>query len=180
MTAISASVQSVLQLFQGPLAHVRFADIDAAGLSQLAAEVEAAATEVNRQEAAVAELRQTLIQRQDALLGLAQQALAYARVYADNDEALLEELNRITLPRAPKPRKPSSPKAAPARDSAEDGGAGEVAPISEALVGDDAEGIAVAPAAEQHEEPPVAPPRIASSRDGRKARRNGAAQGAAR
>src|SRR6187399_869708 len=111
MTAISSPVQSVLDLFQGPLANVRFADIDAAGLSKLAAEVEAAAGEVERHETILAELHQTLLQRQEALVSLAQQALAYARVYADGDEALLEELNRITLARSPKPRKPTATKA---------------------------------------------------------------------
>jgi hypothetical protein len=111
MTAISSPVQSVLALFQGPLANVRFADIDAAGLSKLAGEVEAAAGEVERHEAILADLHQTLLQRQEALVSLAQQALAYARVYADGDEALLEELNRITLARSAKPRKPTAPKA---------------------------------------------------------------------
>ena len=120
MTAISPPVQSVLDLFQGPLANVRFADIDAAGLSKLAAEVEAAAGEVERHEAIVAELHQTLLQRQEALVTLAQQALAYARVYADGDEALLEELNRITLARAPKSRKPTATKAGSSARSSQD------------------------------------------------------------
>ena len=40
---------------------------------------------------------------------LAQQALAYARIYAENDEALSAELNDIALPRAAKPRKPTPP-----------------------------------------------------------------------
>jgi hypothetical protein len=116
MTAISPPIQSVLELFEGPLGNVRFADIDAAGLASLAAEVKAAASELERQEEALAELRQGLAQRQEALLVLAQQALAYARVYAENDEALLEELNHISLPRAAKPRKTNAAKVP--RDSA--------------------------------------------------------------
>jgi hypothetical protein len=105
MTSLSPSIQSVLELFKGPLSNVRFADIDAEGLARVAAEVEAAGSEVQRQEEELATLRQTLAQRQEALLVLAQQALAYARVYAENDEPLLEELNRIALPRSAKPRK---------------------------------------------------------------------------
>jgi hypothetical protein len=186
MTAISAPVQSVLDLFQGPLANVRFADIDAAGLSKLAADVEAVASEVSRQEAAVAELRQTLSVRQEALLGLAQQALAYARVYADGDEALLEELNRIALPRAPKARKPSSPKAASTRDSNRDESAGDVAPVSEPAADETAEPVEVAAAEDLHEDPPApplgngfkgdgsksdAPRSVVAQRNGRKARR---------
>ncbi len=102
------AIQSVLELFKGPLASVRFADVDAAGLANLAAEVESAADEVNGHEAKLAQLRQELVGRQEALLLLAQRALAYARVFAENDDALLEELNRIALPRAAKARKPSA------------------------------------------------------------------------
>jgi len=107
----SPAIQSVLDLFKGPLANVRFADIDANGLANLAAEVESAAGEVNEHEAKLAELRQALGERQEALLVLAQRALAYARVYAENDDQLLEALNRISLPRASKPRKAGAPKA---------------------------------------------------------------------
>jgi hypothetical protein len=103
MTSLPSAVQSVLDLFKGPLSNVRFADIDAAGLANLATEVEASAAEVEEQEEKLAELRQGLAQRQEALLVLAQRALAYARVYAENDEPLLEELSRISLPRAAKP-----------------------------------------------------------------------------
>jgi hypothetical protein len=111
MTSLSPPLQAVVALFRGPLSHVRFADIDAAGLTGLASEVEAAATEVEAQEAKLVELRQSLAQRQESLLALAQQALAYARIYAENDEALSAELNDIALPRATKPRKPAAPKA---------------------------------------------------------------------
>jgi hypothetical protein len=110
MTLLSPPVQAVLELFQGPLADVRFADVDAAGLAGVAAEVESAAAEVARQEAQLAELRQSLTERQDALLVLAQRALAYARVYAEHDEALTEQLARISLPRAAKPRKANATK----------------------------------------------------------------------
>ncbi len=108
----------MLELFKGPLASVRFADVDATGLANLAAEVESAADELNGHEAKLAELRHELAGRQEALLLLAQRALAYARVYAENDDALLEELNRISLPRAAKPRKPSAPKVAGAEEAA--------------------------------------------------------------
>jgi hypothetical protein len=111
MTSLSPPFRSLLELFKGPLGNVRFADVDAEGLANLAAEVEAAASEVQRHEAQLAQLREAHIERQDALLVLAQRALAYARVYAENDEALLEEVNRIALPRAPKPRRPGAAKA---------------------------------------------------------------------
>ena len=111
MTLLSPPVQAVLELFQGPLADVRFADVDATGLASVAAEVESAAAAVARQEAQLSELRQSLSERQEALLLLAQRALAYARVYAEHDEALTEQLARISLPRAAKARKASATKA---------------------------------------------------------------------
>lgn len=108
MTPVSPAIQSIVQLFQGPLEALRFGNVDATALTQLASEVETAAGEVERKEAELLHLRQELAQRQEALLVLAQRALAYAKVYAENDESLSEQLNRITLPRAAKPRKPSA------------------------------------------------------------------------
>jgi hypothetical protein len=84
---------------------VRFADIDAAGLTKLAAEVSRGQVEVEAHEAKLVELKQSLAQRHEALLSLAQQALAYARIYAEGDDALMAQLNDIALPRATKPRK---------------------------------------------------------------------------
>jgi hypothetical protein len=139
MTSILPPIQSVLELFNGPLSSVRFADIDASGLTNLAAEVEAAASEVQQHEAKLAELRQGLAQRQEALLVLAQQALAYARVYAENDEPLLEELNRISLPRAAKARKPGAAKAAGARDAARSESTTEAAPGAETALSSQAD-----------------------------------------
>lgn len=112
MTSLPPPVLSVLELFKGPLANVRFADVDAAGLATLASDVERAALEVESQEAKLAELRQSLAQAQESLLVLTQRALAYARVYAENNDELLEELNQIALPRAQKPRKQVAPKSA--------------------------------------------------------------------
>lgn len=179
MTSLPPPVQSVLELFQGPLASVRFADIDAAGLAQLAAEVEAASEEVREHESKLGELRQTLAQRQEALLALAQRALAYARVYAENDEALLDAVNRISLPRAAKPRKaPASAKGTGARDA---GGEAAVAAETETAAldpaGSDADVASGADTAEPVRSdaeaeaaaspPPATPPR--GSRKGRAA-----------
>ncbi len=105
MSQLSPSVQAVLELFQGPFADLRFADVNAAALAELASGVESAASALAEQEARVTELRQTLTDRHDALLLLAQRALAYARVYAEHDPALTEQLSRIALPKANKPRK---------------------------------------------------------------------------
>jgi hypothetical protein len=160
MTSLPSAIQSVLDLFKGPLSSVRFADIDAAGLANLASEVEAAASEVQQQEEKLAELRQGLAQRQEALLVLAQQALAYARVYAENDEPLLDELSRISLPRAAKPRKAGGTKAAGARD-ARDASRVEAA-------GDEAHGADADVAADAVDEAPAEPLATAAPVRGRK------------
>lgn len=110
MTSFSSPLHAVISIFSGPLQGVRFADIDGDGLSALATEVESLASEVEEQEAQLAALRETLAQKQETLLTLAQQALAYARIYAENDEALSAELNEIALPRGAKPRKTAAVK----------------------------------------------------------------------
>jgi hypothetical protein len=125
MTPLTQPLQAVVSLFEGPLSGVRFADVDAAGLSKLAAEVARTATELEQQEAKLSQLRQELSQRQDALHTLAQQALAYARIYAEGDDELVAQLNDIALPRASKPRKvgPAKASAEPAAEAREPTGA---------------------------------------------------------
>jgi hypothetical protein len=110
MSSLSSPLQSVVALFTGPLQGVRFADIDGDGLSALASEVESLTSEVEAHEAHLAQLRDALTQKHETLLALAQQALAYARIYAEGDETLSAELNEIALPRATKPRKSTAPK----------------------------------------------------------------------
>lgn len=110
MSSLSAPLQAVVDLFSGPLQGVRFAEIDGEGLSSLATEVETLSNEVEALEAQLASYREALAQKQEALGTLAQQALAYARIYAENDETLAAELEEISLPRAGKPRKNTAPK----------------------------------------------------------------------
>jgi hypothetical protein len=99
MTAISAPIQTLLDLFTTSLADVRFANVDAPTLARLAAGVEAAAEAVGTAQAALDTAREALQERQDALLQYAQRALAYARVYAEGDAALSERLDTVNLPR---------------------------------------------------------------------------------
>jgi len=164
MSPLPPPVQAVLELFQGPLSEVRFADVDAAVLANSARTVEAAAVAVIEREAQLAELKQTLADKQEALLVLTQRALAYARVYAENDEGLSEQLAGIALPRVSKPRKASSkasnqdssppPREAAADESLVDHATGESAeeslpaeareldePVAEARDGETAEPV---------------------------------------
>ncbi|HWA74384.1 MAG TPA: hypothetical protein VG937_18695 [Polyangiaceae bacterium] len=113
MTVISPPIQALLELFDTALSDVRFADLDAAALSALAGQVTAAAQGVAAKQAALEEANATLLERQNALLQQAQRALAYARVYAENDFELRAKLEAIALPRAPRrPRAETSSSSA--------------------------------------------------------------------
>jgi hypothetical protein len=99
MNAISTPVQAVLDLFATDLADLRFADVDANVLARLASETHAASEAVAVAQAALDTARSALQERQDALLAQAQRAHAYARVYAEGDDALVARLDAIALPR---------------------------------------------------------------------------------
>jgi hypothetical protein len=99
MSDIPGPIQAVLDLFATTLADVRFADVDADTLARIAADVHAASAVVASAQAALDAARATMHERQDALLQHAQRALAYARVYAESDDALSAQLEAIALPR---------------------------------------------------------------------------------
>ena len=99
---IPAPIASLLALFEGALASVKFPDVDSAVLASAVAQSRASAEAVANAEAALDRARTAFQESHDALLVRAQRALAYARVYAEGDEALLAQLEAITLPRAPR------------------------------------------------------------------------------
>ncbi len=96
---IPAPIQTLVTLFTTSLADVRFADVDAPTLARLSADVEAAAEAAAAAQSALDVARDALQERQDALLLQAQRALAYARVYAEGDAALSQQLDTVNLPR---------------------------------------------------------------------------------
>ncbi len=100
MNAIHPAVQALLQLFATTLADVRFADVDGSTLARCAAEVEGAAQAEAVARSALDAALLALQEKQEALLQRAQRALAYARVYAENDPTLAASLEAIGLPRA--------------------------------------------------------------------------------
>lgn len=102
MNAIAPPIQALLDLFSTSLSEVRFADVDARTLAALASDAQAAAEVVAAAEAALEAAREALQDKQDTLLTHAQRALAYARVYGENDDALSVQLDAIALPRAGK------------------------------------------------------------------------------
>jgi hypothetical protein len=99
MTVIPPAVAALLEVFESALSDLRFADLDANVLSGLSAEVAAAAESVAAKQVALDEARSALQERQNVLLQQAQRALAYARVYAENDFELRAKLEAISLPK---------------------------------------------------------------------------------
>jgi hypothetical protein len=99
MDAIPTPVRAALAVFETALSDVSFADINAETLARAVAEVGTLAHAVASAQASLDSAKDALLERQEALFGQVQRAMAYARVYAENDEALMDRLNAISLPR---------------------------------------------------------------------------------
>ncbi|HWL85238.1 MAG TPA: hypothetical protein VNO21_05520 [Polyangiaceae bacterium] len=99
---IPSPVQALLEVFSGELADLRFGDMDAKGLAQIADEAQAATDAVTTAQATLDIARAKLLERQETLLHAAQRALAYARIYAETNDELRARLDGIALPRPAK------------------------------------------------------------------------------
>jgi len=130
MPTLSPPIQALLDLFQRELAEVRFGDIDARRLAALAADVQAASEALEAHEATTSRLRSTLSDNHELLMQQAQRALAFARIYAENDDELAAKLNQIALPRAGKRAKaePGAKLSAAAQQPVQAQSAAEPAP----------------------------------------------------
>lgn len=98
--AIAPPLQTLMDLFSSDLDSVRFPDLDAAALEKAADRVRVHAETLANAEAAVATAQAMLTESQDALLAKGQRAIAYLRVYAEDNAELTEKLDAINLPRA--------------------------------------------------------------------------------
>ena len=96
---IPPAVQEVLDLFASELATLRFGDLEPGVLKGAEADVRSVAGEVARVELELEALRASLAERQDALIAKAQRALAYARVYAEDQPALSSRIEQMSVPR---------------------------------------------------------------------------------
>jgi hypothetical protein len=99
---ISPAVRAVLDLFAGELAAVKFPDLDAGILRAAAEAATLRAEQLSQAEAALDQARAQLGEAQEALLLKAHRALAYAKVFAEENAALASQLESLTLPRAPR------------------------------------------------------------------------------
>lgn len=101
---VSANVQAVLELFGGELKEVRFPDVDARTLEAAVGQVRALAGEVARAGAALRAAEAAMAEANETLNRKAARALAYMRVYAEGDAALLERLESLAPLRVRRPR----------------------------------------------------------------------------
>jgi hypothetical protein len=115
---IPAPVQSVLELFSGELAGLKFPDLDAEVLRQALQGLCADAAAQSRAEEALQAAREALQESQEALLQKCQRAMAYAKVYAEDNPELLQRLEQITLPRSGRSRMSSPPGFSDSRPTA--------------------------------------------------------------
>jgi ElaB/YqjD/DUF883 family membrane-anchored ribosome-binding protein len=98
--AVSAPLRAVLELFAAELSQVKFPELDGAVLRESAEVVSARADAVTKAEAALERARAELAESQELLLQRGQKALAYARIFAEDNPELLERVEAIVLPRA--------------------------------------------------------------------------------
>lgn len=108
-SAISPGMQAVVELFDTDLLQLKFPDVDQGVLREAAERVLAQAELVAAAEQALAVAREGLSDAQELLLSKCQRALAYARVYAEEDRELSRRLDAISLPRPRAKAAPTSP-----------------------------------------------------------------------
>lgn len=99
---ISAPVRAVLELFAGELSLVKFPDLDVSVLRNAAELVSSRAEALSQAESAMERARVELGEAQEALLHRSHRALAYARVFAEEDPVLAAKVEGLTLPRPPR------------------------------------------------------------------------------
>jgi len=99
---LAEPLQAILDLFAGPLADLRFPDVDHEQLSESLAELERRRAVLQEALGEVQVAREELERAQQQLEGQARRAHAYATIYAEGDAALSEQLAAIDL--APKKR----------------------------------------------------------------------------
>jgi hypothetical protein len=114
---VSDPVAALIEAFGAHAAALCFPEVDHTTLAGLAAELRQAAAEVERCERALHQARQLLDERREALRARAERGLAYARIYAEDDEELRERLEGIDLGTAGLPATKRAAKRHPPRRS---------------------------------------------------------------
>jgi hypothetical protein len=94
---IPTDINEFIEFFAERLGDLQFPDIDMERLGALAGQVRERAAEVARLSEQVRVAREGLDQAQDELRKSARRGLAYARVYAEDDRELSEQLDGLEL-----------------------------------------------------------------------------------
>jgi len=117
---IQQPIRALLEIYLRELAEVRFGDVDGKALQVAAEHVERRVLLVRSAEQALTAARADLASAERSLLTTAQQAMGYARIYAQDRPELLANLEGIALPNPQRellmtPSGPSRPRGRPAR-----------------------------------------------------------------
>jgi hypothetical protein len=94
---ISPSIQDLLTIFKNDLSAINFPDVNQEVLDALVQKVASSAKNLQEALTAVQAARDSLEAAQNELTSKAVRALAYAKVFAEGNDALLEKLSRISL-----------------------------------------------------------------------------------
>jgi hypothetical protein len=109
--AVPADLRAILDLFTSELREIAFPGVDAAVLRHHADEVRARARDVDRARQVLDAARADLEERTRALAGIAERALAYARIYAADQPALAARLASLdSAPATAAPVLPEKPR----------------------------------------------------------------------
>lgn len=101
---------ALIDLFKGPLREVSFPGIDASVLTSAIESLEHESSVLKESATALAAAEVRVAEQREVLIAKCHTALAYARVYAKDDGALLASLDGVALPRSMSGRERSSEK----------------------------------------------------------------------
>ena len=107
---IPAGVRALMDLFERSLTQIQFPDVSSEHLKALVEEVDECDAEVNRLFNALEEAQTKLTEKRAQLLKMSDRGLAYARVFAGDNEALLLELDAINLVQSTGRKQSKKPK----------------------------------------------------------------------
>jgi hypothetical protein len=103
---------AILELYRGPLAEVRFPDLDRDVLDVATDELLAAQRDLEAAERALDAARSVVEARTAALMGKVQRGLSYARIFAEDQPELRDQLASLaSAPRRAEPQREESANA---------------------------------------------------------------------
>lgn len=103
--SLAPALRELLDVFERELAEVQFPGVDRTVLKDLAAQVEGEGQRVDALRQQLDEAQSILSDAQTKLVRAAELGLAYARVYAADDAALLDRLSTLHVGNEPAPKK---------------------------------------------------------------------------